>query len=72
MARDTAAETLFTKFDGNNLKVLRAIDSDTAPTTADDVSKGFIVGSEWLRISTAKLYVCSDASAGAATWNILN
>lgn len=46
--------------------------SDTAPVVTDDASKGFAVGSLWLRISTAKLYVLTDSTAGAAVWTILN
>lgn len=41
------------------------IDS-AAPTADDDKDAGFIVGMLWLHSTT--LYVCTDASVGAATW----
>ena len=41
-----------------------------APTATDDSSKGFVVGSQWVDTSVAprKVYLCTDASVGAAAW----
>ena len=74
MARLLDKETIHNQaaFDGNQVVVLQAIDSDTAPAVTDDITKGFVIGSRFLRVSTAKLYFCSDNTAGAAVWNILN
>lgn len=48
------------------------VDSNTAPGATDDAANGYAVGSLWLRVSTAKLYVCSVNTTGAAVWDILN
>lgn len=41
-----------------------------SPTATDDSSKGFVVGSQWVDTSVAprKVYLCTDASLGAAAW----
>jgi hypothetical protein len=38
------------------------------PTSTDDASMGYAVGSQWLIASTQNLYVCSDKTIGAAVW----
>jgi hypothetical protein len=48
------------------------VSASSAPGVTDDVDAGYIPGDLWLRVSTAKLYVCSVNTSGAATWNILN
>lgn len=48
------------------------VSASTAPAVTDDIDLGFIPGDLWLRVSTAKLYVCSDNTDGAAVWTILN
>lgn len=42
----------------------------TAPVATDDNTKGFVVGSQWVDTSAAprKVYLCTDASTGAAVW----
>ncbi len=42
----------------------------TAPTAADDATRGFVVGSVWVDTSTApdSVYICSSAATAAATW----
>jgi len=42
-----------------------------APTTANDVSEGYVVGSTWFDETTSKFYICSDATVGAAMWNLI-
>lgn len=39
------------------------------PTTDDDNTKGFVVGSRWI-LDNGETWVCSDANTGAAIWNI--
>lgn len=48
------------------------VSASAAPGATDDVDAGYIPGDLWLRVSTAKLYVCSVNTASGATWNILN
>jgi len=40
----------------------------TVPTTSDDDSKGFVVGSLW-ELDDNTIYICIDASTGAAQWS---
>jgi hypothetical protein len=42
----------------------------SAPTAADDSTRGFVVGSMWVDTTPTPdaLYVCTSAAAGAATW----
>ena len=42
----------------------------SAPGVGDDSTQGFVVGSQWTDTSAAprKIYLCTDASAGAAVW----
>jgi hypothetical protein len=39
------------------------------PAITDDTTKGFVVGSRWL-LDDGTLYTCSDATAGAAVWDV--
>ena len=41
-----------------------------APGINDDNTKGYVVGSQWTdtSVSPRKLYICSNAATGAATW----
>jgi hypothetical protein len=39
-----------------------------SPTTSDDVSTGYSVGSEWIDISNNKSYNCLDSSTSSAIW----
>lgn len=40
----------------------------TAPTTGDDNTQGYVVGSRWIDTTNDVEYVCLDASTGAAVW----
>jgi len=39
-----------------------------SPTTSDDVSQGYSIGSEWVNISNDKSYNCLDSSTSSAIW----
>ena len=41
-----------------------------APTAANDSTQGFVVGSQWVdtSVSPRKIYMCTDATAAAASW----
>jgi hypothetical protein len=41
------------------------------PSVSDDTTKGFIVGSRWV-LDNGNVYVCSDATTGAAVWILLS
>lgn len=42
------------------------------PTVNDDSGSGYTVGSPWVNTSTGILFLCTDASVGAAVWKELN
>ena len=48
------------------------LDATVPPTTANDSSQGYSVGSEWLNISKGVVYRCVDATVGAAKWILLH
>ncbi len=55
----------------NNFKALAdrfAFLDTTDPTTSDDSSAGFAVGSRWFNTTTSVEWICTDASIGAAVW----
>jgi len=41
-----------------------------APTANDDTTRGYVVGSQWTDTSASprRIYLCTDASVGAAVW----
>lgn len=43
-----------------------------APTVNDDSADGYGVGSLWIDVTGDDVYMCVDATAGAAVWNGLN
>jgi hypothetical protein len=49
-----------------NPQVIKA----SAPTAADDSTRGFVVGSMWVDTTPSPdaIYICTSAAAGAATW----
>ena len=49
-----------------NLKV--NLTATTDPTTSNDSSQGYAVGSRWVNTTTREEYVCGSASVGAAVW----
>lgn len=42
-----------------------------APTVDDDETEGVAVGNRWLDTTGPTLYMCVDASEGAAVWEVL-
>ncbi len=40
----------------------------SSPTTANDSSQGYQIGSSWVRTDTGQVFTCRDASVGAAVW----
>lgn len=51
-----------------NLAFWNNYDADAAPTATDDESSGYTAGSTWIDQTTGNIYVCTDATAGAAVW----
>lgn len=44
----------------------------TNPTVNDDSGDGYAVGSAWLNTNTSVVFICTDASSGAAVWAEIN
>lgn len=42
------------------------------PTVNDDSGDGYAAGSLWINTSGARVFVCVDATAGAADWDQIN
>ena len=42
------------------------------PTTTDDASVGYDVGSEWVNVSTDTAFKCLDSTTSAAVWEQIN
>lgn len=58
--------------DGSTVAPLKTnLSATTNPTTTDDTSAGYAVGSRWVNVSTDKEYVCLDATTSAAVWKEL-
>lgn len=43
----------------------------TAPTVNDDESSSYSTNSLWVNTSTGTAYICTDASTGAAVWQVI-
>lgn len=44
------------------------ISASTNPTVTDDSDSGYAVGSRWINESTDTVFICFDATVGAAVW----
>ena len=44
------------------------LSASSAPTTSNDDSQGYEPGSLWLDTTNDEVYICADASTGAAVW----
>jgi hypothetical protein len=62
-----------TAVDGADVRVTKAQRNNyiatTDPAVTDDDADGYTVGSSWLNTTTRHLWVCMDASTGAAVWD---
>lgn len=63
-----AARTSLGIENGGTLK--HKLDATSAPTAGDDSADGYAVGSFWIDVSANQAYLCVDASASAAIWEI--
>ena len=50
--------------------VFSKFDATEAPGVADDNTEGYAPGSLWVDVTNKTAYVCTDASTGAADWEI--
>lgn len=48
--------------------VYRAVAATIDPTSSNDEQENWKVGSRWANTTTKRIFECTDASAGSATW----
>lgn len=53
---------------GGSQKATHNYNGSGDPGVTDDSSKGYSPGSVWFKSATADIWVCTDATAGAAAW----
>gem|GEM_PF-3475006 len=49
--------------------VLNKYNATVAPAVTDDTGDGYAVGSVWVNVTADTVYMCVDATTGAAVWN---
>jgi len=45
------------------------LDATSNPVGLDDTDDGYAVGSVWVNVTTRKIFICTDATAGSAQWH---
>src|SRR4051794_19087417 len=60
------------KWNGSAWVVATGISSTSDPTTANDNTQGYLVGSQWINTSSKVLFICLDATTSAAVWRRTN
>ena len=61
----------------NNLDIIDAntpksdFDKASSPSSTDDSTAGYSVGSVWIDVSNDKGFICLDDTAGAAVWKVI-
>lgn len=54
---------------GNSVRVVDNLAATTDPAVGNDGTQGYHAGSQWFNKSTRVIWMCSDASTGAAVWS---
>jgi hypothetical protein len=67
MSSDISAQSLLTP-EVASTRALNRFDATTDPTVNDDEGDGYAVGSMWVNTTGDTVWVCTDATAGAASW----
>ena len=62
----TADDDLY--YDGSNWVPRLNNQTTTDPTTANDNTQGYVVGSRWINTSTGAVYFATSVATGAAVW----
>lgn len=57
---------------GTAASILDNLGSTAAPTSNDDATQGYTVGSHWIDIANDIVYVCTDSTNGAAVWKLVS
>jgi hypothetical protein len=56
----------------NPVSVKNTFNATTVPTFGNDLSQGYMVGSEWVNTATSNVYICTNNSYQNATWKVLS
>lgn len=67
----TARATLGENASGSFFTRKHNFGASAAPTAGDDTGDGYVVGSWWFDTTNDNVYVCADASLGAAVWRTM-
>ena len=51
--------------------LLHKYNATANPGVTNDVSEGYEIGSLWVNVSTDAVYICADATDGAAVWTLV-
>ena len=51
-----------------NLAFTNNLAATTDPGASNDTTQGYSVGSQWINTTTGRVWTCTGAAAGAATW----
>lgn len=54
---------------GNSIRVVDNLAATTDPGVSNDNTQGYHAGSQWFNKSSRIMWMCSDASTGAAVWS---
>lgn len=55
---------------GSGSSIQNNFTATTAPTSSNDNTQGYVVGSVWINLNTDISYTCVDASTGTAVWRV--
>lgn len=66
------AGDLVTNATGDVTALKSNLSAVTDPVGSNDNTQGYLVGSRWINTSTGSVFVCVDASTGAAIWTLLS
>lgn len=72
MCTDPTEDTAVWEVLNNPTVPLNNLAATVAPVFGDDTADGYSVGSVWVDVTADNVYMCTDATAGAAVWLKLN
>ena len=68
---DSPTDAILTSSSGPGYQPQSHRSASVDPTVNDDSGDGYAVGSYWVNTSTDNIFICLDATEGAAVWNSL-
>lgn len=69
LGTDASAFDGFVRIASGTASAVKAnLSATVAPVASDDNTAGYAVGSVWIDVTADEVYICADASTGAAVW----